>query len=206
MAKRMARSAFRQYRSYNTEAFLKDVVEKRRPPMELKIALLGFGDVHRALARLILRKSEALRTEQNLVLKVVGISTNSHGRAIDPAGLDLQAALDCYAEGRPLDELHRGEACPDTMTFVKQVPAEFAVEATWMDPKTGQPATDLLRVALERGMHVATANKGPVAFAYRELKALADDKGVGFFFESTVMDGAPLGSPPIDSLMRLYLP
>jgi len=45
---------------------------------------------------------------------------------------------------------------------------------------------------LERGIHVVTANKGPVAFGYRELMALAAHKGVGFFFESTVMDGAPV--------------
>ena len=46
--------------------------------------------------------------------------------------------------------------------------------------------------ALERGLHVVTANKGPLAYAYRELSALARAGGVGFFFESTVMDGAPV--------------
>ena len=160
--------------------------------MELKIALLGFGNVNRALARLLLRKADALQTEHDLVLTVVGISTNSHGRAIDPAGIDLRAALDVYASGAGLDSLHRGDPCPDTLTFVRQVPAQLAVEATWMNPQTGQPATDVVRAALGRGMHVATANKGPLAFAYRELRALAAEEGVGFFFESTVMDGAPV--------------
>jgi homoserine dehydrogenase len=45
---------------------------------------------------------------------------------------------------------------------------------------------------LEAGRHVVTANKGPVAFAYRELRELARLKDRGFFFESTVMDGAPI--------------
>jgi homoserine dehydrogenase len=43
-------------------------------------------------------------------------------------------------------------------------------------------------------MHAITANKGPVVHGYRELSALAQAKGVHFFFESTVMDGAPLFS------------
>ena len=119
--------------------------------MELKIALLGFGNVNRAVARLILRKQAALQAEHDLTLRVVGISTNSHGRAIDPDGLDLQAALDAYATPDGLDSLHRGAPCPDTLTFVAQVPAELAVEATWMDPHTGQPALDTVRAALTRG-------------------------------------------------------
>jgi homoserine dehydrogenase len=41
-------------------------------------------------------------------------------------------------------------------------------------------------------MNVVTANKGPLAFAYRELKSLAAKRGLSFRFEGTVMDGAPV--------------
>jgi homoserine dehydrogenase len=41
-------------------------------------------------------------------------------------------------------------------------------------------------------MHVATANKGPIAHAYAELRDEAARAGVGFRFESAVMDGAPV--------------
>jgi len=41
-------------------------------------------------------------------------------------------------------------------------------------------------------MHAITANKGPVVHAYRELTELANRNGVRFYFESTVMDGAPI--------------
>jgi homoserine dehydrogenase len=159
--------------------------------MELKIALLGFGNVNRALARLMLRKVDALKAEHDLTLNVVGISTNSHGRAINQNGLDLNAALAAY-ENSTLDDLHTGAPVADTIAFVQQVSADLIVESTWMDPQTGQPATDLNRVALQRGMHVVTANKGPLAYAHRELRGLAKEKGLGFFFESTVMDGGPV--------------
>ncbi|HCA81885.1 MAG TPA: hypothetical protein DEP53_19305 [Bacteroidetes bacterium] len=39
---------------------------------------------------------------------------------------------------------------------------------------------------------MVTANKAPAAFAYRELRKLAEEKGVKFLHESTVMDGTPL--------------
>jgi homoserine dehydrogenase len=50
-------------------------------------------------------------------------------------------------------------------------------------------------------MHVITANKGPVAIAYRELAGLAERQKRKFYFESSVMDGAP-----IFSLFRNTLP
>src|SRR5207253_10542472 len=45
---------------------------------------------------------------------------------------------------------------------------------------------------LPRGMHVVTANKGPIAHAYAALRDEALRRGLGFRFESTVMDGAPV--------------
>ncbi|HUV92854.1 MAG TPA: hypothetical protein VMV80_07195 [Anaerolineales bacterium] len=60
---------------------------------------------------------------------------------------------------------------------------------------------EYLRTALENGMHVITANKGPVVHAYHELTALAESKDRKFYFESAVMDGAP-----IFSLFRETLP
>jgi homoserine dehydrogenase len=65
------------------------------------------------------------------------------------------------------------------------------VELTYTDIKTGQPAIDHVRAALENGCHVVTSNKGPVALAGRELTRLARDKGVQFRYEGTVISGTP---------------
>ncbi len=51
------------------------------------------------------------------------------------------------------------------------------------------------------GAHVVTANKGPVAFAYRELADEARARGVSFLFEGAVMDGIP-----VFNLVRECLP
>ncbi len=75
------------------------------------------------------------------------------------------------------------------------------VETTVLDVKAGQPAIDHVRAGLAAGAHVITANKGPVAFVYAELDALARASGRAFSFEGAVMDGIP-----IFNLVRETLP
>ena len=70
-----------------------------------------------------------------------------------------------------------------------------------MNPHTGQPAIDYIRTALQAGVHVVTANKGPVVHAYHELSGVAAANGVRFLHEAAVMGGAP-----IFSLFREALP
>lgn len=160
--------------------------------MHVQLAMLGFGNVGRALAQLLMRKADVLERDYDLTVSVTGIATNSRGIAINPDGLDLEAALQLVTQNQSLNTLNVGDPVADTAAFIAACPADLVMEATWLNPQTGQPATDYVRSALQAGRHVVTANKGPVAFALKELRALAEGKGVGFFFESTVMDGAPV--------------
>ena len=47
--------------------------------MNVKIVLLGFGNVGRALARLLIDKADVLRQDYDLTVTVTGIATHSHG-------------------------------------------------------------------------------------------------------------------------------
>jgi homoserine dehydrogenase len=76
--------------------------------------------------------------------------------------------------------------------MIARAEADAMVEVTYTDISTGQPASDHVRSALERGLHVTTTNKGPVALRARELLELAEERGVRFLFEGTVMAGTPL--------------
>ncbi len=157
----------------------------------VNVALLGFGNVNRALAELLLEKRAALLDGYGIEVQVVGISTGSHGLAVDPDGIDLETALSLAAAGETLSNLHIGAPADNLTDFLAFCPADLIFEGTPTNPIDGQPALTYVRQALERGIHVVTANKGPVAFGYRELDALAEAQGVGFFFESTVIGGAP---------------
>lgn len=166
-----------------------------------KLSLLGFGNVGQALARLLLRKQDQLISNYGLTFTVTGIATGRHGMAIDPAGIDLNRALNVMQNGTPLQELSRKPNLADALAFIQSCEADILFENTPVNYKTGQPAVDHLQRALELGMHAITANKGPVVHAYRQLTDLAAVQGRRFYFESTVMDGAP-----IFSLFRSALP
>jgi homoserine dehydrogenase len=159
---------------------------------DIRLAFVGFGNVGRRFAeRLQGPYARALR-EAGARVRVTGIATARHGLAVDPRGIDLGAALRLAAEGRGLGPLHRGPLVRDVRAFIARVPADALVEITTLDPKSGRPAIDHVRWALGRGLHVVTANKGPVAFALRSLKALAARKRRLFLHEGAVMDGTPV--------------
>jgi homoserine dehydrogenase len=159
---------------------------------DLRIALVGFGNVGRRFAeRLRGRYARALEAEGARAL-VTGIATARHGLAIDPRGIDLGRALRAVARGGSLDPLHRGNPVADVRAFIARVPAEVLFEITTLDPRSGEPAIAHVRQALGRGMHVVTANKGPVAFALRSLRTLAGKNDRLFLHEGAVMDGTPV--------------
>jgi homoserine dehydrogenase len=164
------------------------------------LALLGFGNVGRALARLLRRKEAELRSRYDITFSVTGIATGRHGAAIDPAGLDYIRAVELVEAGESLAVLSKIsiKKSPD---FLRVCAADVMFENTPLNHMTGQPAIEHLHLALELGMHAITANKGPVVHAYRELTEFAKTRHKKFLFESTVMDGAP-----IFSLFRSSLP
>lgn len=161
---------------------------------EYRIALVGYGNVGRALLHLLGTKQETLQKEFGFSTRVTGIATLRHGMAIDPDGIDSAAALRIAENGGDLAELSAISEPASVLDFIQKVPADVLFENSPVNHHTGQPAADHLRTALEKGMHAITANKGPVVHAFPELTRLADEKGARFLFESAVMDGAPIFS------------
>lgn len=159
--------------------------------MQLRLALLGCGNVGRALIAMIAAKDATLRQDYELALTFSGGLTRAAGgwsaiEGISPAAL--------AASGWPRGALPPGARpfAGDGVAFATHCPADVLVEMTTLNPMDGQPALNHVRAALGAGRHVVTANKGPIAHAYHELRALATRHGALLRFESTVMDGTPI--------------
>jgi homoserine dehydrogenase len=118
------------------------------------------------------------------------------GWIADPNGLDPLCVEGTPVERAPSPATRRESEQNSTnvKSWLKAGRADILFEATSLDVKTGQPAVDHIRAALEHGAHAITANKGPIVHAYRELRDLAAARGKRFLFESTVMDGVPIFS------------
>lgn len=161
---------------------------------EVKLALVGFGNVGKALVLLLDAKRETLNREYDFNTSIIGIATGRHGMAINPSGLDTQKAISISESGKNLDSLSAIPQPKSIIEFIQTCHADVLFENSPVNHHTGQPATEYIRTALQSGMHAITANKGPVAHAYSELSALAEKIQRRFLFESAVMDGAPIFS------------
>jgi len=158
----------------------------------MRLLFLGFGTVGQGLAELLLAKRDELARRYGLEWQVTGIADTLKGSVYDPGGIDLARALEAARAGKSLAGLGREGGTWDGLTMVRHAEADVLLEATYTDIKTGEPATSHVRAALERGMHVVTSNKGPLALHYRELAELAARNGAKFRFEGTVMSGTPV--------------
>lgn len=159
-------------------------------------ALIGFGNVGRALAGLLLEVGQSVEDTQGVAIRLVLVADRS-GIAVDPAGLDLQTLLDVKAKtGSVAAYPDGGRPGVDAATVLPDLHAHLLFEASPTSVQTGEPGLSYIRAALERGMHVVNANKGPLVVAYHDLHALAEQRGVALRNSGTV--GAPL--PTLDLL------
>ena len=168
--------------------------------MTFNLLLLGFGNVARRFASLLVESADPLAA-RDVRPRVVGIATGRHGSGFDANGLDAAACAALVAGDGMLSS-----ASPDPLELIGALAGlptgvPVLIETTPLNVVTAEPALGHVRAALERGVHVVTANKGPVALAYSDLSSLAAASGASWLFEGAVMDGIP-----VFNLVRETLP
>ena len=173
-------------------------------PREVRLCLLGFGSVARALCELLAAQERALADRHGLRVLVTAAGTR-HGSLLDPAGLTPAEALAAVGDGPAPPQAAR--PAPELLAASG---ADVLVELTVMGDLSGvaagaaayrPAATDHVLEAFRLGMDVVTANKGPIAWSWPEVSAAAAASGRRIRFESTVMDGLP-----VFSLLEYTLP
>lgn len=157
------------------------------------LCLIGFGNVGRGLVALLERKASLLRQQYGIAYRITGVATRRLGWMVAPEGFTAENLLNSdYAEVQKVEGLE---------SWLTAAKPNALFEASSLNPQTGEPAITYIRAALEAGAHAISANKGPVIYAHRELTGLANARGLRFFHESAMMDGAP-----VFSLFRETLP
>ena len=149
--------------------------------MRADLALIGHGNVARRFESLLQERADRLDREHALTCRVVATATRRQGAFYD------------------------GEPCRDAFEVIRRLGHSDAdlrvvVETTTLDVTNGEPAIAHVRAGIDVGCHVVTANKGPVAFAYADLRDAAAAAGVRFLFEGAVMDGIPIFNLVRDTL------
>jgi len=162
---------------------------------DIRIVVIGLGNIGRRFLSVVESKKEELQARYGMRLRLVG-AADSRGAALDADGLDIPTVVSLKENKQSaadyVDEAgRRGHAGMSPLEVVQQIEADVLCEATPVNTKTGEPGLGCMRAALNKGMHVVTANKGPLVLAYAELTHLAREKGAGFRFCGTVCGGLP---------------
>ena len=160
--------------------------------MIIRLAMIGFGNVGQEFVRLLQAKRSWLLSNKGLDVEVLAISTTHHGSLMSKKALDLDKVMGQIRTEGNLKSYGPEVTDQSPIRIIETCDADIMVELTTLNIDTGQPAIDHIRRAFEVGMDVITANKGPVAFAYKDLRNLARARGVHFRFEPIVMDGTPI--------------
>ena len=159
----------------------------------MKLILMGFGAVGQGLAEILRDKAEGLRAQHGFDASIVGVATATRGNLYCAAGLDIPALLTAASTGsfasypasaglrrdRPVTEMIAPGA------------ADALLELSPTNLETAQPALETCYRALDAGMHLVLANKGPVALHYADLLERAEERGLQMRCEATVMAGTP---------------
>ena len=159
-------------------------------PGQAQLILHGLGNVNCRVLRILHDKGETLQNRYRLHPLIVGV-VDSQGAAWDPRGLDPPELAALKGAGRSVAEHSAGRPGMSGMELIEQAEADVLLEASPLNLETGQPGLNCIRTALSQGMHVVTANKGPLVLAYQELMELARSNGVGIKFSATVGGGLP---------------
>jgi homoserine dehydrogenase len=156
----------------------------------MRVQIIGFGNIGQGLAEVLIRKEELLRERYALELKVVSI-TDITGTAVDEKGLDLSKVLEVMRTGKGL-LAYPGARKMNGLEAIEAVDADVVVEATPTKIRDGEPGLSHMLLAMSKGKHVVTSNKGPLALKFSELEDAARKNKVKFKFEASVGGAMPI--------------
>jgi len=144
----------------------------------MRVALIGMGSVGRGVAETLSKK--------DLGVVITGLADSRSG-CMDRNGIDIPAVLSAKKKNGLC-----GSADISAEDVIKKADYDALIEVTPTNALTGEPAIGYIRTALAQKKHVVTSNKGPIALACKELRALAQKNQVSLRYEATVAGAIPV--------------
>ena len=165
----------------------------------MRIILCGFGVVGQSLVKLFDSRSEDLYAKYGLKPRVVGVF-DSKGSAVDSSGLDLEKLVETKKNHGSVKNYSSTKNKMSGIDMIKNLEADVLIETTASNYKDAEPGMTHITMAMKKGMHVISVNKGPLALAFPSLLELATYNQVLLKFSGTVGGGTPILDYAKDSL------
>ncbi|RQD72252.1 MAG: homoserine dehydrogenase [Tindallia sp. MSAO_Bac2] len=156
----------------------------------MKIAIIGNGGVGKALIRLLENKKEKM-AEEGLEVELCA-HMDSSGAVLDAEGISLKQLIRHNEKNLPMKDFPQiGVAKAGVEEILKMEDLDVLIELTPTNKETGEPGMTHIKRALKKGIHVITANKGPILLAYHQLKELADKNNAQLWIGCTTGGALP---------------
>lgn len=136
----------------------------------LKIGIAGLGTVGASLVRILQDRHEMLATTCGRAIETTAVTARDRNR---DRGVDLSKAA----------------WFDDAISLARDADIDVFVE---LMGGSGDPAYSAVKAALQRGIHVVTANKALLAAHGIELAKIAEEKGALLNYEAAVAGGIPV--------------
>src|SRR6185503_4391200 len=107
-----------------------------------RVCFLGFGNVGRALARLLVSKSAELRENYGIEWEITGVATRRMGWRASEGAIDVTALLSGNDETPSETGLNE---------WLARAKPDVVFETTSLNPESGQPAIQYLSASLQAG-------------------------------------------------------
>jgi homoserine dehydrogenase len=142
-----------------------------------RIILCGLGVVGKAFVRLINDRREHIKVNYGTNVELVAAVDIGGAALTDGKPLPMEDLLS-HVENRGTVESFQSYGCPGKsgIDVLSSVSADVLIETTPTNLKDGEPGRGHIMAALENGMDVVTANKGPVVLYYNEILEKAKNK------------------------------
>ncbi len=139
---------------------------------QVRVILCGIGKVGTAFLELLASRSLDVRESHGIDFHLVA-AVDVGGGALCNEGLAIANLLAYLKRPGKLDSYPDSGRTVNGRQAIADARADVLVEATPTNLKDGEPGLTHIRAALESGMHVVSANKGPLVLRYAELHDLA---------------------------------
>ncbi len=151
----------------------------------VSLILVGYGGVGRALIDIMHKDKDYLKQNYGFEPKIKAIC-EMKGSLVNENGIDI-ASLIGVKDITQLPDWKEGKAALDV---IKEISADILAECSWAS-KDGEPATTVLKTAMQNKMSVVSSNKPPFYLRYKEMSDIAKANDVMMKIESTVLSAVP---------------
>lgn len=139
-----------------------------------KIILCGLGNVGRSFLRLVAERAEEIKDKHGLNIEVSCVVDLGGAALAEKGPLPLTEFLDYLKDGgKPELFQNFGRQGLSGVEAIKNNSFDILIETTPTNLKNGEPAYSFITSAIEKGMDIVSANKGPFVLFFDELNKMA---------------------------------